>query len=292
MINQQLVDYIKQQLQLGVSKEGIKNTLITSGWPEADVSEAMASLEPKAAAPAAAPAASQVTSDIFQPKTEFAKTEAAAPAEPAKKSEPVAFEKNIESYADPIASSAMATAHPRGKMLLLAFGTLALILLLAAGYLYMENASLDADVVSANQMNNALSRDHAALVEEKGSLAGQLAALTEENESLHAHLSFLLGSGTTTVKTTIRGTLNGDEKTPYTLVTASGLTVNLRNYRDPRVLPMIQSLLGNGSQLTLEHAPGSRDAVIVAVNGDQVPEEAPAAPPQSTLTTPGQPITP
>jgi hypothetical protein len=32
MINQQLLDYIEQQLQNGVSKEQIKSNLLSNGW--------------------------------------------------------------------------------------------------------------------------------------------------------------------------------------------------------------------------------------------------------------------
>lgn len=40
MINQQLIDYIKQQLGQGISEEAIVNELLTSGWQKGDVDEA------------------------------------------------------------------------------------------------------------------------------------------------------------------------------------------------------------------------------------------------------------
>jgi len=40
MANQQLLDYIKQQLQQGVSQEIISNNLISQGWQQSDVNEA------------------------------------------------------------------------------------------------------------------------------------------------------------------------------------------------------------------------------------------------------------
>ncbi len=39
MLNQQLLDYIKQRTQQGVSQEQIKNSLIANGWPEQDIEE-------------------------------------------------------------------------------------------------------------------------------------------------------------------------------------------------------------------------------------------------------------
>ncbi len=40
MVNQQMFDYIKQQLQQGVSREQIKNSLMANGWQENDINEA------------------------------------------------------------------------------------------------------------------------------------------------------------------------------------------------------------------------------------------------------------
>lgn len=39
MINQQLLDYIKQQLQQGISQEEIKKNLLRIGWHESDIEE-------------------------------------------------------------------------------------------------------------------------------------------------------------------------------------------------------------------------------------------------------------
>jgi hypothetical protein len=40
MVNQQMLDYIKQQLQQGVSKETISSNLFSQGWQQQDVNEA------------------------------------------------------------------------------------------------------------------------------------------------------------------------------------------------------------------------------------------------------------
>jgi len=44
MVNQQLFDYIRQQLQEGVSSEQIKSSLLANGWPEDDINEAFVSI--------------------------------------------------------------------------------------------------------------------------------------------------------------------------------------------------------------------------------------------------------
>ncbi len=44
MVNQQLLDYIKQQLKQGVSREQIRSSLMANGWQEADINEAFVSI--------------------------------------------------------------------------------------------------------------------------------------------------------------------------------------------------------------------------------------------------------
>lgn len=45
MVNQQLLDYIKQQLQQGVSQEQIKSSLMANGWQAQDIEEAFAFIQ-------------------------------------------------------------------------------------------------------------------------------------------------------------------------------------------------------------------------------------------------------
>ncbi len=45
MVNQELLDYIKQQLQQGVSQEQIRQSLIANGWQVQDINEAFALLQ-------------------------------------------------------------------------------------------------------------------------------------------------------------------------------------------------------------------------------------------------------
>lgn len=45
MINQQLLDYIKQQLAQGVAKETINTNLLSQGWQQGDLNEAFYATE-------------------------------------------------------------------------------------------------------------------------------------------------------------------------------------------------------------------------------------------------------
>jgi len=63
MVHQELVTYIKAQLEQGVAEEGIKKTLTDSGWQAADVDEAFKSL-----ASSAAIDIQQSSSNVLQPE--------------------------------------------------------------------------------------------------------------------------------------------------------------------------------------------------------------------------------
>jgi len=51
MTNQQLLDYIRQQLTAGVSRESIKTALMSQGWSEQDVTEGFMMIEKSTVAP-------------------------------------------------------------------------------------------------------------------------------------------------------------------------------------------------------------------------------------------------
>lgn len=54
MVNQQLREYVKQQTQLGVSKDTMKSSLLGVGWSAADIAEVLSSPAASVSAPSAA----------------------------------------------------------------------------------------------------------------------------------------------------------------------------------------------------------------------------------------------
>ncbi len=51
MINQQLLDYIKEQLNAGVLKDSIKTALISQGWSDQDIAEGFSAISPSIPSP-------------------------------------------------------------------------------------------------------------------------------------------------------------------------------------------------------------------------------------------------
>lgn len=118
MANQQLVDYIKQQLQLGVSKEAVKETLSQAGWPEADINDALsaAAPSPAEAAQSSSPATPSVPSTSATVATETklatetkpaAETKSATKGESARGVQPAASASQDKPGATGPASSAL-----------------------------------------------------------------------------------------------------------------------------------------------------------------------------------------
>ncbi len=62
MVNEQLLDYIKSQLEDGVSKEDIKGTLLENGWTDADVGEAFLGFGSTSTAPDPVPSTMEALS--------------------------------------------------------------------------------------------------------------------------------------------------------------------------------------------------------------------------------------
>ncbi len=64
MVNQQLLDYIKQQLQQGISKEQIKSSLMVNSWQAQDIDEAFAFIQNPASHSQLVPPPAQTASSL------------------------------------------------------------------------------------------------------------------------------------------------------------------------------------------------------------------------------------
>jgi hypothetical protein len=71
MVNKELLDYISQQIKLGISKETIKASLMSQNWSEQDVSEGFAAFEkPNVVPPLPISVSSSVLPNISEPPAE------------------------------------------------------------------------------------------------------------------------------------------------------------------------------------------------------------------------------
>lgn len=312
MANPQLVDYIKQQLQLGVSKDAIRGTLSQAGWPEADINEALSASGPGAAQPSspAMPAAQAAPSTPSTPAVSAKPAASAAPASAlsqfAQKSSASApqsspfvtkdiFQPKGESTFQPKIQTmpAQAAAQSAGSSSLRKYIILAVWIIVILGlagwsaYLFWQNGTLKKEVSQSAGLSSALEQANAqvaSLTNEKSSLASQFDAVNLEKTDLLLHLSFFVApaGGATTTNVSVSGTLGGGGKNPYTVTTDRQVVLSVKNSSDSDVSKALLPLIGSEAAVSGVYVPGTREITVQAVNG--VPVKAPAPEPAATST--------
>ena len=302
MVNQQLIDYVKSQLQVGVGKDVIKNALLESGWAEADVMEALkqASAAQGATAQSATPSTGNVrlpdgqgsasggkspttvsgggvmmTSDIFQPKNEqtfdpkvtagaVGKTQPASV--PGKSTGPV------------LAGAAAASVSYGGKkfsgsMVTIALGVGFVVCAGAAIFFFMQKADLAAQLApleAARTEADGLKQQVIGLQQERDELAAQVTQTQKSNVALANDLAiFQVPDGTApgaTGNIVVTGALR-QENAQFTVFTPNEVTVIVKNGKDAKVAAALQALVGNTVTLSGTHVIGSREMTVTTVNG-------------------------
>lgn len=129
MVNQQLLDYIAQQKAIGTGTEEIRKRLTDSGWPEADIKEALGGNEPPAQSPL-------VGIDSSAP-TQFEIGRPVTPVSPAASSPVVAAAALVETPS--MAGNTGDKAPSNKRWLFLVFGILILVGLGFGAWLVMSN---------------------------------------------------------------------------------------------------------------------------------------------------------
>src|SRR3989344_872308 len=276
MINQQLVDYIKQQMQAGVAGASTRKALLDAGWTAADVNDSFGSIEPAAAAQPAAvvqqavnPAVAMGGVDV-QPKSSAAGAGSASDRFFAKPAGGAAqMPKDDDDDSD----------HPSVKKLMVTIIAMGIVMLLLAGALVFVYFNLNGQLEAARSGGlggadqAALQQQIGQLTTDKDELNAEVEGLTADNDSLRGELSFVLpplaGASSTPVAATVKGTLLNSASTTFSLVTAHNLKIIVANSADEKVSSALTPLVGGAGMVTLSgtHAPGSMNLTATAVNG-------------------------
>jgi multidrug efflux pump subunit AcrA (membrane-fusion protein) len=290
MANQQLTDYIANQLQMGVSREVIKSALIESGWPEAEVSAAM-SREQGVPAKSSSINPNQVimTSDILEPKNEPvfdpAKKSPSMTASAGQKIDSVGTAATSASK-NAVGTAAGGAAEPLrvnavSKMAWSNFllpGACGILCVAVAGTGYFayalseKKSALELQVQMLNAERADLTGQLAAVKQEKNTIDGRVTELDGQVKDLLANLAIFQipaaqGTSTAEIPLTVKGMLHGGEKTVYSITTAYDITVTVKNYKDPKVTAALKPFVGSVVELSGTHAPSVREITVTGVNG-------------------------
>ncbi len=321
MANQQLLDYIKQQLQLGVAKEAVQEALLGSGWPKAEVEEAMGAVGGPAASTAVAAKPAATTTVANMAASVSAKPGAASPTSSPTATKPASssplgggiFQSKGESVFKPMSAVSASTksledighpSNPHHWLLPAILGVVVVILLGGLWWLYTQNMALSNQIKSSMSSNGSLveqlNQQVASLTADKASLTNQVTSLTNSNKDTLIQLSlFSVSTSTAEESITLSGTVSGTDKAGYVLTTTQQILVNIKNYKDAKLAAALKVLGSQAVVLAGTFMPGSHAMTVTTING-ATPEAFLAAqqpanptPPATTSSTvPALPTSP
>ncbi len=233
-----------------------------AGWAEGDVADALK--EGGEAGPAVQPAAAAAASPAaMSPLESFSK--------------PAASTKTDMGMPKDVAPATVHSEH-HVSVPLIAISAAAFVFASLAGYLFWQGGSSSADLAGLNSQISSLTSSSAKLqaqvadlTKSNADLAGQAKTLTDSNTQLAGELSFYLGAGTSTVTSTIKGVLSGGAGKAFSLMTADGIKVSLKNSLDAKIAAALQAAATSSEvSVTGTHLPKSFELTVSAVNGAAV----------------------
>ena len=281
MVQESIVDYINAQTKLGVSRDTIKATLTGAGWVAADVEDTFKKIESaNMAQPASSVSASPTTSPMAKPVESIIASKPAASAvsavspaasptikmsdlvsstssAPASKSpltgpsvaaKPLAMNMPVEKSSNSYQASAYPAAKSHGSRGALIVNIILIVLVIGAGglagFLYMQNNSLNAQLGTLNGqssgVNSQLSALQSQVAASSTALTAQVSALTAETQELRNELSVYAVPSSTTpgVSSTlaVSGTVSGGGKALYAITTTYGAKIYIANSKATSVI--------------------------------------------------------
>ncbi len=298
MANQQLVDYIKSQLALGVGKEAVRGELAQTGWSKEDIEDSIRTAE---AVSVAAVPTSSVREPVSQarqggenenvrrtPAQIVPSTISMSDLIPSSQLEmaPIANMKATSGKGD---KKAVFPDASHGSRRLPKFhASIAVIILIVvslafaggAAYFYMQGKSLQEKSVVLGAANDTMSTkigslnaQVADLTKAGDDLKAQVGTLTGEKAELAKYLVFFVappGSGSE-ASVDVKGALSGGGKVLYALTLENGIRLSMVNSKDAKVDAAFKALASTSSvQIAGTHTPGFRDVTVTAVNGTSV----------------------
>ena len=290
MIQDQLVDYISAQKKAGVSRDTIKNALVSAGWQAADVEDTLKKVEggavsqPITAKPIATTASSSAPqtmkmSDLISSSdpgtTSSVATKSFTGAQPAT-TKATTTSTTATSFSAKQFSEKPSSSH--GALITeIVLGILVIAIGGLAGYLYFQNNALNAKIASANTTSGSATQQLAALQQAASASTTALTAgnntLTAQNKELITELSFYVPATNTTLGVTstvsLSGILSGGGKSPYIIKATYGAKVYISNSKDANVIAALAPFATSTAAINFDgtYVPGADSMTVTAVNG-------------------------
>jgi hypothetical protein len=307
MVQESIVEYINAQMKLGVSRDTIKTTLTGAGWVAADVEDTLKKVESaKMAQPISAVSAMPITPAVgaggsANPAPQTIRVSDLVSSSTS--SSPVMKPSTMPASKSPMtgpapASAAMpagkktkdtfqATSYPGAKShgsrgALITDIVLVVVILVVggfAGFLYMQNNSLNAQLGTLNGqssgVNSQLSALQAQVAASTTALTAQVSSLTTKTQELQTELSFFAAPTSATPGATSTATISGTVsagKTGYVVTAMYGAKIYVANSKVASVITALAPLMATATST----APAS--ASSTASSTPAAPTVIPATP--------------
>ncbi|MBI5220394.1 MAG: hypothetical protein HY978_00970 [Candidatus Liptonbacteria bacterium] len=269
MPNQQLVGYIKQQLQNNVGKEAITAALLGAGWSQVDVSEAMqlATGSTPAPAPVAppgpAPSASVFSANevIFQPETV---------------SPPVVVA-GAPAVAGPMAATVIPTSAPAGHvsrrwfLSAIVLGVMAAVFAGISAFLYFGNSDSGTRLATLSRDNGKLSNQLSELTASKKDMDTRFVKQAADVDDLSNQLAvFASPTGSSPTSTEelavkLRGILGISSGGDFFLTSSRNVIFPIKGFRDAKTQEDAKPLVSTLVDITGTHLSGSKLVTVTSI---------------------------
>jgi hypothetical protein len=305
MVQESIVDYINAQMKLGVSRDTIKTTLTGAGWVVGDVEDTLKKIElakmaqpistmPTESAPAAKPFTPAVgvsaagpapqtikVSDLVSSSTSSTpvmmttKPVARSPMTGSAPANVAAMPAGAKTK-DTFQATSYSNATPRRSHAALITDIILVVVILAvggfAGFLYMQNSSLNAQLGSLNGQSSGVTSQLSSLQAEVAAsttaLTAQISSMTTETQELQAELSLYAAPiGTVpgaTSTATISGTVSAG-KTGYIITATYGARIVVANSKVAAVITALAPLMGTATSTTSVSASSTTASTTPAI---------------------------
>ncbi|MFH1246155.1 MAG: hypothetical protein V1489_00035 [Candidatus Liptonbacteria bacterium] len=277
MVNQQLQDYVNEQLKVGVSKEAIRGALIEAGWQEKDVNEAMRivpAVRPMVDAVKPMAPAIKVSSPGSVSSLNISAVKASAsPITVAKSVEPMSFGSssfNAIGFSAPMAKTPGGGKH---RLVDIVMGLLILVLAATATAFFIQNMNLTKQGTIFQTDRDAALSSASDLRQQLEKIRGDMDVLRADNRDLTEQMSIFASTQASGVEQIdVQGMLVGPATASglFTLQTSKGIMLSLKNSRDANVSKLLEPYLNKVLAITGMHAVGSKEITITAINGTEV----------------------
>jgi hypothetical protein len=308
MANQQLVDYLKEQLRSGVNRDNLKQTLLNVGWNSSDIDDAFKAIDSESLNKSVEEPKSQESNLVnlkeLSPNKDLSKEKLQSSPQYISRENFVSnnfgnsdfeiksdIKKSIESQ-NPLKSNSnssesqilpqqikietLPSNHKKLKILIyVLFGLVVLGFLILTFFLYQRNNNLENQLNALFAQKGDLENQSQSINQTMIELQKQATSLKEENQKLTSekldlfNQLLLFSQSTSSLDVELNAHLLL-EKGQYILKTNQDILVTIKNSKDDKIKTVLNSFVDQNIKIKGLRTPGLREIIITDINNQSI----------------------